>query len=334
MSIPSAKSKSKAAFPDHSSSYSYFYRYAGFILFAKEVDPGSYADIQELYLSPAGRSYKDDLRVFVNKWKSVGRKATSDELELIFSLVKENQNTVSAVRSASIKRAGSVAKTLRSPDKDREKSEQEGKVPVGQVFHEILSVVIPAFVKEQSFVIEFLQLSPNTKRSYEEFVRSGADKTAWMRDLDKKRPAELDKNASKDVITAMESMLSWLPDELSSIVEWCRTMDALYDPLEIPLIARQLVTVLGVLDRHITEWEDSDQAFIVKILNKQHDKLGGLFHRFVEEEVRAIEDMKVTAKKRQGVLLMFKIFPVLLPLTSSSYVRVLLKKSRFSLTRH
>jgi hypothetical protein len=238
MSIPTAKSKSKAVFPDHSSSYSYFYRYAGFILFAKEVDPESYSDIQKLYLSPAGRSYKDEFRAFVTQWKPVGRKTTSDELELIFSLARENQSTVSAVRSASIKRAGTVAKTLRSPmldraDKDREKAEQQGKVPVGEIFAEILSVVIPAFVKEQSFIMEFLQLSPSTKRTYEEFASKGTDQTGWMRDLDKKRPPELDKNASKDVMNAMESLLSWLPDELSLLVEWCRSMDALYGNSEI-----------------------------------------------------------------------------------------------------
>jgi len=75
--------------------------------------------------------------------------------------------------------------------------------------------------------------------------------------------------------------------------------------------SRQLVGVLGALEKQILNWEDTDQAFIVRTLNKQHDKLGGFFHRFLEEQVRAIEDMKVTAKKRQGVLLMFKIFPVL-----------------------
>jgi len=80
-------------------------------------------------------------------------------------------------------------------------------------------------------------------------------------------------------------------------------------PIEIANF-RQLVSVLGALEKHILDWEDTDQSFIVRTLNKQHDKLGGLFHRFVEEQVRAIEDMKVTAKKRQGVLLMFKIFPV------------------------
>jgi exocyst complex component 1 len=246
MSIPSSKSKSKskAIFPDHSTAYSYFYRYAGFILFAKEVDLESYTDIRQLYLSPASRSYKEDFRTFVSQWKSSARKAISDDLELIFSNVKEPQSTVSAVRSASIKRAGTVAKTLasRSPitdglsraERDRERSEQEGKLPVGEVFSEILSVVIPAFVKEQSFIMVFLHLSPSGK-SFEEFVRPGVDKTSWMRDLDKKRSPELDKNAAKEVMAAMEQLLSWLPDELSSIVEWCRTLDALYGLLMVSL---------------------------------------------------------------------------------------------------
>ena len=93
------------------------------------------------------------------------------------------------------------------------------------------------------------------------------------------------------------------------------------------LISRQLVTVLGALESQINEWEDSDQAFILTTLNTQHDKLAGVFHRFVEEQVRAIEDMKVTAKKRQGVLLMFKIFPVRLIPFSAKY-RDSWKKSR------
>jgi len=236
MSIPSSKSKTAPVFPDHSTSYSYFYRYAGFILFAKEVDQDSYADIKQLYLSPAGRSYKEDFRGFVNQWKPSGRKATSDDLELIFSMAKESHGALSAVRSASIKRTGT--KILRSPmmddgpsraEKDRERNEQEGKLPVGDIFCEILSFAIPAFIKEQSFIMEFLHLSPSAKHTYEQFL-STTDKMKWMVNLDKKRPPELDKAASKEVMNAMEQMLSWLPDELSALVEWCRTQDALYSP--------------------------------------------------------------------------------------------------------
>lgn len=235
MSIPSSKSKSTPVFPDHSTSYSYFYRYTGFILFAKEVDTASYTDIQQLYLGPASKSYKEDFRAFVTQWKSSGRKATSDDLELIFSIVKEPQSTVSAIRSASIKRTSSVAKTLRSShadgssraEKERERNEQEGKRPVGEIFNEILSTVVPAFVKEQSFVMEFLQLSPSNKYTYEQFL-SATDKKTWLRSLEKRRPPELDKTVAKYVLESMEQLFSWLPDELSSIVEWCRTLDALY----------------------------------------------------------------------------------------------------------
>jgi hypothetical protein len=167
----------------------------------------------------------------------MGRKATYDELELIFSTFKDTQSTASAVRSVSIKRAGTVAKTLRSPmndglsraERERERLEQEGKTPAGEILGEILEVFIPAMIKEQSFIAGFLHLSPNPK-SFEEFVAPGVDKSSWLRNLDKKRPPELDKNASKETMNTMDQLLSWLPDELSSIVEWCRTLDALYYP--------------------------------------------------------------------------------------------------------
>lgn len=239
MAIPSAKkSKSKPSFPDHTTSYSYFYRYAGFILFAKEVNHEMYKDIQELYLSPASRSYKEDFQSYVSQWKSLGRKATADDLEFIFSMVKEPQSTVSAVRSATIKRTGTVAKTLRTPliegigrsEKDRERNEQEGRLPVGQIFDEILSAVVNAIVQEQSFAMEFLHLSPaasSGKGSYEDFITTG-NKDGWKKSIDTKRAVESNKNAARDTIHVMEQLLFWLPEELSSIIEWCKSSDALY----------------------------------------------------------------------------------------------------------
>lgn len=239
MAIPSAKkSKSKPSFPDHTTSYSYFYRYASFVLFAKEVNQEMYKDIQELYLSPASRSYKEDFQSYVSQWKSHGRKATADDLEFIFSMVKEPQSTVSAVRSATIKRTGTVAKTLRSPlidgigrsEKDRERNEQEGRLHAGQIFDEILSAIVQAVVQEQSFAMEFLHLSPaasSGKGSYEDFITTG-NKAAWQKSIDTKRPAELNKNAARDTMHVMEQLLFWLPEELSSVIEWCRASDSLY----------------------------------------------------------------------------------------------------------
>ena len=166
MAIPSTKSTTQPAFRDHSSSYSYFYRYAAFTLFAKEVDVESYADIQRLYLSPASRTYKEDFQAFVTHLKQSGRKAISEDLEFIFSLIKEPQSTVSAVRSATIKRTGTVAKTLRSPmldgssraDKEKERAEQEGKLPVSEIFDDIVSSMVLAVTREETFILDFRRL--------------------------------------------------------------------------------------------------------------------------------------------------------------------------------
>jgi exocyst complex component 1 len=244
MALPSSKkSKSKPVFPDHTASYSYFYRYASLVLFAKEVSGESYFDIQQLYLSPASKSYKEDFRIFVAQWKTLGRRATSEDLEFIFSLVKEPQGAVSAVRSATIKRTGTVAKTLRSPisdghlrgERERERQEQDGKLHVGEVFADILSAIVPAATKEQSFAMEFLHLSSATssgKCSFEDFVKQ-ADSNAWMESLEKKRPPEINKAAGKDTLEIMEQLLSWLPDEISSIIDWCKTLDILLFPFDV-----------------------------------------------------------------------------------------------------
>jgi hypothetical protein len=166
-------------------------------------------------------------------------------------MVKEPQSTVSAVRSATIKRTGTVAKTLRTPliegigrsEKERERNEQEGKIPVGEIFEQIVSAIVLAAAQEQSFVMEFLHLSPaasSGKGSYEDFITTG-DKTSWKRSLDTKRPADLTKNSAKDTMHVMEQLLFWLPEELSSVIEWCRTSDALYVPLLKLLISGNLL---------------------------------------------------------------------------------------------
>jgi hypothetical protein len=126
-------------------------------------------DIQQLYLGPVGRSYREDFRTFVNQWKSGGRKATSEDLDFLFSYAKDSQTSLSSSRASSIKRSATAAKALRlsisdlasRAEKDRERTEQDGKVPVGEIFDEIFSALVPALIKEQSFIMEFLHLSPS-----------------------------------------------------------------------------------------------------------------------------------------------------------------------------
>jgi hypothetical protein len=72
---------------------------------------------------------------------------------------------------------------------------------------------------------------------------------------------------------------------------------------------RQGVGILGAVDRKLVEIEDSNQDFLTRNLQKIHERLKGLFNRFLDEQIRAIEDTKVKIKKRKGVIAFMKTFP-------------------------
>jgi len=72
---------------------------------------------------------------------------------------------------------------------------------------------------------------------------------------------------------------------------------------------RQGIGILGAVDRKLLDIEDSNQDFLTRNLQKVHERLKGLFNRFLDEQIRAIEDTKVKIKKRKGVIAFMKTFP-------------------------
>lgn len=72
---------------------------------------------------------------------------------------------------------------------------------------------------------------------------------------------------------------------------------------------RQAVGVLLSLELQLSELEDTNQEFIIQTITRVHDRLVTLFSRFLEEQIRGIEDTKVKIKKRKGVISFMKTFP-------------------------
>ncbi len=74
-------------------------------------------------------------------------------------------------------------------------------------------------------------------------------------------------------------------------------------------LRRQGVGILCAVDRKLLDIEETDQDFLTTTLRKIHERLQGLFSRFLDEQIRAIEDTKVKIKKRKGVISFMKTFP-------------------------
>jgi exocyst complex component 1 len=59
----------------------------------------------------------------------------------------------------------------------------------------------------------------------------------------------------------------------------------------------------------MTDVKSSNQDFLNSMLSKLHGALEGRFRKFVDEQIRAIEDTKVKINKRKGVIGFMRIFP-------------------------
>jgi hypothetical protein len=59
----------------------------------------------------------------------------------------------------------------------------------------------------------------------------------------------------------------------------------------------------------MADMSQSNQDFLNNLLQKLHSNLEARFKKFVDEQIRAIEDTKVKIKKRKGVIGFMRIFP-------------------------
>lgn len=66
---------------------------------------------------------------------------------------------------------------------------------------------------------------------------------------------------------------------------------------------------MAALERKMGEVEETNQEFISRTLQKLHSRLSGLFNKFLDEQIRAIEDTRVRTDKRKGVTGFIRIFP-------------------------
>ena len=59
----------------------------------------------------------------------------------------------------------------------------------------------------------------------------------------------------------------------------------------------------------MADMSQSNQDFLNNVLQKLHGNLEAKFKKFVDDQIRAIEETKVKIKKRKGVIHFFRIFP-------------------------
>ncbi|KAI9814651.1 MAG: hypothetical protein M1827_003207 [Pycnora praestabilis] len=288
----------------HDQSRNMLWRYSPLMLFSREIDLLEWDEILRMYEREAKGSYQDEFRENVFAWKRLTKKPVGEELEVLFTTQeKETEGIATTARKMTVKRSATLAKTLRSAtDSSGGRSptdkSQDGRLNPYEAFAGVLDEQVPLIFMEQNFIVDFFHASSLENADFSE--AAAANKPGMRRgtDLTTRKLFDPDRSIARRVVQAMDEVFSFWDGDIQNLVDWAIKADAL-----------QGVGVLGAIERKLFDLEETNQEYLIRTLQKVHDRLAGLFARFVDEQLRAIEDTKVKIKKRKGVIAFIRTFP-------------------------
>ncbi|CAK7564323.1 MAG: hypothetical protein SEPTF4163_002212 [Sporothrix epigloea] len=293
------------------------WKYSPLVLYAREVDLPNWNRILQIYEDKSNPVYKSEFRDLLMAWKKNAHKNTGDDSEILFTALQEKkeEGIATTARKLTVKRSQTLARSLRSPLGDSsggsggngvnssrshlDKTGNDSRRHAYEVFSSVLDELLPLVQMEQNFVIDMFHATTLQQAEFTEVV--AACRPAERRgcsDLRRFRAMEPDRELARRVTRAMEAIFSFLEQDLQNLIDWVLAAEAL-----------QGIGVMATLERKMAEYGASNQEFLHTVLQKLHGALEGRFGKFVDEQIRAIEETKVKIKKRKGVIGFMRIFP-------------------------
>ncbi|KAK0629178.1 exocyst complex component Sec3-domain-containing protein [Bombardia bombarda] len=293
---------------NHEAGRDMLWMYSPLVLYARDVDLDNWNRVVQIYQDKCHPIYKAEFREAMEAWKKNARKTTGEESELLFTSQQEkkDEGLATTARKLTVKRSQTLARSLRSPlgegssrpslvDKT---TPTDGRAIPYEVFAGVLDDLLPLVEMEQNFIVDFFHATTLEQADFPDLVAASRPRERRGGDLKRHRLMEPDRELARRVTRAMEVVFQFLEQNLQQLMDWVLNMDPL-----------QGVGVLATLERSMADMSQSNQDFLNNVLQKLHGNLEAKFKKFVDDQVRAIEETKVKIKKRKGVIHFMRIFP-------------------------
>ncbi|GKU00988.1 sec3-component of exocyst complex [Fusarium langsethiae] len=284
------------------------WQFSPLMLYARDMHGEEWNQVIQIYQDKSQPVYRVEFQAVVAAWRRNARKMTGEEAELLFtSAIEKNQDgggVATTARKLTVKRSGTLARALRSP---REEGGNKSKVEKGlsdnkdlpyEVFAGVLDDLLPLMQMEQNFIVDFFHATTLEQVDFPDAVAATPPYDRGGTDLRRPRLMEPDRDLARRILRAMEVIFTFLESELLRLMEWVVGQDPL-----------QGIGVLATLEKYIADVGQSNQEYLNTLLQKLHGHLEVRFKKFVDEQLRAIEETKVKISKRKGVIAFIRIFP-------------------------
>ncbi|THC99407.1 hypothetical protein EYZ11_001131 [Aspergillus tanneri] len=273
--------------------------YNALMLFAREVSGSEWQALISLYEQQARLPYQNEFRDNILAWKRAARKPTGEEQELLFThqeKEKENESIAMAARKLTVRRGKTMkaAAGLRLSFGDK----QHGKLEPCEAFAGTLHETLNMISEEQNFVLHYFHLSSLSSIDFPDLVASANPEDRRLPDFRTSQSHDPDRGMAKKVEHFMDELFAFWPTDMQNLVDWALHADPL-----------QGIGILFALEKAMSKFDETNQDFVIHSLQKLHSRLVGLFNRFVDEQIRGIEETKVKVNKRKGVISFIRVFP-------------------------
>ncbi|KAF8973564.1 exocyst complex component Sec3-domain-containing protein [Flammula alnicola] len=272
----------------HTDLEAYLGRYAGLMLYLREMDENVYSKLCATYFSAASDLHSSQMKALLAAHLDFVKKAPDDELDQSFGTPS---TPLTSKGAASIRRAGTI---IRSPieSRQRDKDKQtDGDMRASEVFGLFLEQVANLIYREDDFISDFLQIN-DAAFTFADY--KGLDNYFRRQAA---RSAALSQTTTKLVRGALDLIFGFLPAELKSWLDAALAKDSM-----------EIVGILAFLERYLVEAEEKGNPFVINLLEKQHSRLKIVFDRHISDQLKGIERTKLSSKKRKGVVHFVKHF--------------------------
>lgn len=274
------------------------FKYAGIVLFVRDVDPSAYAAVLKQYERSARDYYEAASTAFFARWKQQFKASDKTDQQSMFSPGRETQHPeekVSAVRSLTMKRSHSHQNVSRKRDVSLSLNKNDR---LQNSFSGIVEAIQSALNSEQEVLIQLFHMTSFGATNYNAFVKQfpASQRLAFARHV--KRGVDPDRENSRAFATVLSGIFAPFSHECLTYFE--TVMET--RPLECP-------TLFAVLDAQIEPMESTNQNFLLSLVAKIYDRSVNLWKTFVARQVDMINNTHVSCKRRSGVVSFVACFP-------------------------
>ncbi|ORZ08930.1 exocyst complex component Sec3-domain-containing protein [Absidia repens] len=291
-------------------------RFQGFSLWEKEMEPRMYNELQRHYASTMAPAYERDIIDMVDvtrRYYTTLRNRSLDDVDYLFRS-DESRSARALAYGAKLGNVatggvgGSSGTGLESSrHRNLFRGSTDGQSGAGTMdedekaatdaFSQLVNQCGMQVCREQNFVCDLFEQSPLAPKSFLDrgpVYASIPDKSRLYSCREKIRDVKI----SKKVQTLMETIFESLEPSIVPLVEFGLKSDPL-----------QAISMMTAVEFQLEKWKDSDQEFIFTFFDSLMLRIRRAFKQFVLDQIKIIDDAKVSSKKRRGILPPFRTFP-------------------------